>query len=113
MVDLQESRRASDKEQQIPWGAFHNIQGGNMSPNSALPLMDWRLPDTDEQDYNVFLNARNGFFTQLIRLRRVDGNWKVATRVREQLANGDESPTLYLDVDAGFPLNERGEVDWS
>jgi hypothetical protein len=82
-----------------------------MSPNSARPLFDWQLPDTDEQDYNVFLNSRNGFFTQLVRLRRVDGSWRVATRVRKQLANGDESPTLYLD--AAFPLNERGEVDWS
>jgi hypothetical protein len=113
IADLQESRQVSDKEQVPAWTWFKNIQGGNMSPNSARPLFDWQLPETDEQDYNVFLNARNGFFTQLVRLRRVDGSWRVATRVRKQFANGDESPTLFLDVDAGFPLNERGEVDWS
>lgn len=83
-----------------------------MSPNSARPIRDWRLPDTDEQDYNVFLNARNGFFTQLLRLRRVDGNWKVATQITKQLANGDAGPILYQKVDEDFPLNERGEVDW-
>jgi hypothetical protein len=84
-----------------------------MMPESVKPLMNWQLPDTDEQDYNVSLYARNGFFIQLIRLRRVEGSWKVATRVRKSLAKGDESPTLYLDVDEGFPLNERGEVDWN
>jgi hypothetical protein len=113
MVDLQEFSPAPDAGQEIRWSAFHNIDGGNMMPESAKPLMNWRLSDMDEQNYNVSLYARNGFFSQLIRLRCVNGNWKVATRVRKQLANGDESPTLYLDVDAGFPLNERGEVDWS
>jgi hypothetical protein len=75
-------------------------------------LGDWKLPNTDEQDYNVFLGARNGFFTQVLRFRRIDGQWKVATRVERQTLDEGDHQVLYEKVDTGFPLDEHGKVDW-
>jgi hypothetical protein len=74
---------------------------GNMSPNSSQVLGEhWPLPDADEQDYNVFFNARNGFFTQEIRMRRVSGLWRQAMRVtRTEPGN----PLLYEKIAQSSP----------
>jgi hypothetical protein len=111
MADLQRFRQSSDQEATMRQSLSESVQVGNLPPNSVRPLMDWRLPDTDEQDYNIFLNARNGFFTQLLRCKRVNGNWKVATQVRKEREDGGFS-VLYEQIDDNFPLNEQGEVAW-
>ncbi len=83
---------------------------GNLSPNSSQVLGNWPLPSTDEQGYNVFFNARNGFFTQEIRMRRVNGLWKQAMRVTKTETG---NPLLYEQIDPEFPRDEQGQVKWN
>ncbi len=113
IMDLQAFRRANEAGQIEQMGQYQtNLQVGNMSSGSAMPIANWQLPDTNEQDYNIFFNARNGFFTQFLRLRRVGGSWKSATKVRKEVIGVDEPSTLYEQVDSDFPLNDQGQVEW-
>jgi hypothetical protein len=85
---------------------------GNMSPNSASPMQVWHLPDADRQNYNIFFSARNGFWSQALRFKRVSGSWKSATQVTKTILGSDEPPLLYERIDPEFPLNEHGQVEW-
>jgi hypothetical protein len=83
---------------------------GNLSPNQAAMIGTWQLPNADQQRYNIFIHARNGFVTQMIRLRRVEGRWKSATKVTRGF--GEQEAALFERVDAEFPRGEGGEVQW-
>jgi hypothetical protein len=52
-----------------------------MAPHTAT-MNVFRLPirHADKQDFNVFFSARNGFWSELIRLRKVNGAWTQAIR---------------------------------
>ena len=54
-----------------------------MAPGSAITLrgQPFVLGDADERDFNIFFAARNGFFTQSLRFRRVNGRWTRTTEV--------------------------------
>ena len=84
------------------------FQLGNLSPGTAVTLGRLELPDTQQQNYNVFIRARNGSFRQPIRLRRVNGGWKLATKVMKDY----ESQVLLNMVQPEFPLDEKGRVQW-
>ena len=56
--------------------------------------------------YNVFTFTRNNDFTQLVRLKKVDGIWLKASKIE----SGNE--LVDLNVDEGYPLNADGKVDW-
>jgi len=113
IVNLQDFRQASNQERYMMQNLSETIRVGDLIPGSAVPIKYEQLSTGDEQDFNVFINARNGFFTQLLRRRRVDGNWKVATRVMKSPTDGREPPIhIHEKVEDGFPRNERGEVDW-
>lgn len=83
---------------------------GNLAPNQASMLR--RFPITgDSLRWNVFFTARNGFFTELLRVRRVDGEWKVALKV-ENTPTSEPVQTFLEKVDDGYPLDESGNVAW-
>ncbi len=85
---------------------------GTVIPSSSITLSDrWPLPASGRKDYNVFFSARNGFFIQLIRLRRIDGVWKRALKVTRDNEKG-ETITLLEKVDDGFPRDKAGQVEW-
>jgi hypothetical protein len=88
------------------------LQVGNVIPNSGMTLRPWQLPNSDEQDYNVRIWARNGVASQKIRLRRINGGWKSATQVRKLSADQTDSQLVREQVGPDFPLNDRGEVEW-
>lgn len=80
---------------------------GDISANAARPMGMITFTGVDRQDYNVFFYGRNGFWSQLIRLRWIDNRWISATRV---LA-ADGRTVLYEDVGPAFP-RANDEVDW-
>ncbi|MFW6114543.1 MAG: hypothetical protein ACOC7K_02270 [bacterium] len=85
-----------------------NIAFGNITPNTASHLCQLFLGDRQSSRYNIFFEARNGFFTQLLRLKKVKGLWHSAYKV---LTISGET-VLDERVDEGFPRNNDGEVDW-
>ncbi len=87
-----------------------NINIGNMSPSAAKVIGKFNLGSGDEKNYNVFISGRNGFFTELIRLRRIDGKWKMATKVMR--TEGDKQSKLSESIDEKFPRTEDGNVKW-
>jgi hypothetical protein len=87
-------------------------QIGNIPPDVSRPIGEmWQLPEKDYIRYNILISARNGFFSQRLRLRRMNGQWREATIVTTA-ATADAPQVLHKKVDAGFPLNQQGEVDW-
>lgn len=57
--------------------------------------------------FNVFFSARNGMFQQSIRYKWVNGRRPLATQVTR------DGVVLYEHVDADYPLDADGAVDWS
>ncbi|MHC4198197.1 MAG: hypothetical protein ACYSRP_09905, partial [Planctomycetota bacterium] len=70
------------------------------------------LPNTQQQNFNVFISARNRFVTQLIRLQRIKGFWKSATKVTRKIYEENKSVVLLEKVDPEFPRNNTGQVQW-
>lgn len=81
---------------------------GNITPRVTLAHIVEVLPPpgSAQQDYNLFFNGRNGFWTQLQRLRKVNGTWVSATKVLRGNA------VLMEAVQDEFPRNANGDVDW-
>jgi len=59
----------------------YNIAVGNLPPHSTKILGRIQLPNSDVKNFEVTSIARNGRFNEQIRLRRIEGSWKVAYRV--------------------------------
>ena len=83
---------------------------GNLAPSAARWFGEWNLPAKGQARYNIFINARNGFVTELARLKFIDGKWTSAYQVKRELEG--KTMLLYEKVDSGYPLNVEGEVDW-
>jgi hypothetical protein len=112
IVDLDEHRRLV--EQKDFANASKALMGttltvGNLTPGFASS-MSVVLPHPSGQDfsYNVFYVARNGAWTQSLRMRWVGNGWAIANKV----VGGSENKELYREVSANYPLNGKGEVDW-
>jgi hypothetical protein len=125
VVDLRKWRQISAENQklnrdltleQIAQTDFHysflnNPSLQRIDAHRMLSRLDmWQLPkDADQQDYNVWILARNGEVVQQIRFRRINGEWRCQTRV----TRGDS--VLYDSTEKGtdyLPRNEAGEVQW-
>lgn len=68
------------------------------------------LPEnSDKQTYGIFFTARNGSWQRHVTLRRVNGEWKLATRVTK-----DDGKTLLMpeEVSVNFPRGANGEALW-
>lgn len=77
------------------------IPGHAADINVALPIH----PDSTVRNFNIFFSARNGSFTQLLRFRKIDGQWLRATKVVM-------AKTMYEDVPEGYPRDANGQVNW-
>lgn len=84
-----------------------NLSIGNMIPSHASMIQPWKVENEPTQSYNVFFTARNGSFTQLIRLKKVDGSWVSATKVTNR-----DNQVLHEKIDSNFPTDENGNVSW-
>ena len=88
-----------------------NFNLGNLSPNQVRILGRVTLPEADEKEFALSIGARNGFVLELIKLRRIEGQWKAAYRVTKNEGEG-ETKILYEQAETGFPLDEQGKVQW-
>lgn len=111
IVDLEKFNLPKDKWTfEMLAQAETQLNIGNMSPKQARIIGSLSLPNTEHQGYNIFIGARNGFVTQLIRLQRINGRWKLATKVTRDV---DDKPVVLLEkVDPEFPRDKMGQVQW-
>jgi hypothetical protein len=91
-----------------------NVALGDIPPHTAIPKFGLVQLVGAERDFNIFFNARNGFWTQELRLKLIDGKWQTASRVtRLEVGSKKKTPDkIFERIDKGFPLNAKGEVDW-
>jgi hypothetical protein len=84
-----------------------NISIGNLIPSHTRMLQQWKLENEPEQSYNIFFTARNGSFTQLLRLKKIGGAWVSATKITNK-----DNKVLHEKIDDGFPKNPDGNACW-
>lgn len=83
-----------------------NLNIGNLIPGLSVMNQSMHLGHPTSQDYNVFFSARNGTFTQLIRMRKITNQWVTATKVQNL-----NSEVVFEQVDPNYPLT-NGQVVW-
>lgn len=71
------------------------------------------LGDSTYRSFNAFLIGRNGYFTQLLRFAKVNGNWAYATKVYKMDSGGNSLGEFYNYVSKDFPLNSENLVEWN
>ncbi len=66
-----------------------------------------------EKRYDCVISADNGSWSENIRLKFIDGEWKHAIRLRQAIEKKPESewPERKLDISKGFPTT-NGKPDW-
>jgi hypothetical protein len=85
------------------------VSVGSLTPGFARgPMIALQHPSGRDFSYNVFFVARNGAWTQQLRMKWMDNGWSVATRIFG-LSEGRE---LYRNVTPGYPLGPTSEVEW-
>ena len=82
----------------------------NIAPNQANMLKTVQL-GRGSLRWNLFFSARNGFFTELLRVRRVGNEWKTALKVIRTPSSSNEQ-LLFEKIDSGYPLSKNGQVEW-
>jgi hypothetical protein len=84
---------------------------GNIPPESAQVLQSVITLVGDRKRFNIFFSARNGFFTQELRMRLVNGEWKSAIRVVCNLPDG-KATSLFTQIMDDYPKEKDGSIDW-
>ena len=80
---------------------------GDLIPGHASMLPEaLELGPVEKRSFNIFYTARNGGFVQMLRFRKVENSWLVATKVMR----GDI--LVHEHVLASFPRTPTGEVEW-
>lgn len=80
---------------------------GDLIPNHGKTLQQHiPLGTGNSRRFNVFFSARNGSFTQILRLKRINGVWRHALTVTR---NND---LIHKDISDDYPRNVDGSIDW-
>ena len=114
IVDLDKMEQIKNRDKltlrEIMEQTEDRLEIGNLSLGQARFMSAINLPEADIKRFNFFITARNGFVTQLIRLRRINALWKSATKVTRE--HEGEEQVLLEKVDPEFPRDESGQVQW-
>lgn len=108
VVDVDKLREAPAEEHGRSSPSYERrVLLGNLAPEHASFTSTYLdLGSSGSRRYNVFFTARNGSFTQFLRLKRVAGRWALAIRVTR------DNSVLYEKLDPDF-LQGATEVDWN
>jgi hypothetical protein len=86
---------------------YETFKIGNLNPRQLLSLGHWNLKDADNiKKYNVFIIAKNGKVDQNIVLKKINGHWKLATRVFKQANH--KRKILYEIIDSALSKDDIG-----
>jgi hypothetical protein len=120
IVDLVEMRkrvaegRALDLNSDVQY-RINEFQAGRMWMDRSLSVP---FSDEQAQDFNIFFSARNGIWTEKLRLRKVSGHWVQAVQVFFSPYIRSGSPSIpskkpaYESVAKEFPRDPDGAVPW-
>ena len=69
--------------------------------------------EPEYQSFNIFFSARNGAWTEELRLKKIQMKWVTAVRVTRASLKGDKmrSDEIYRAVDKEYPLASDGSVN--
>jgi hypothetical protein len=86
--------------------ALKNYPIGNMTPGLAVSTA-YRIPhDGKNLNFNIFFVARNGTWTQFLRMPWVGDGWGRASKIVR------DGKVIFREVSENFPRTEKGEIDW-
>jgi hypothetical protein len=109
LVDVDEVRREVDQNlpsQDALLGKTFRIS--NLTPGMAREVDGavQHAANSRDYNYNIFVVARNGSWTQQLRMKWIGDGWVRATRI---VRDGKE---VRLEVPDAYPRNAAGEVEW-
>lgn len=89
-----------------------NMTLGNAPPHSSMIVPeDWVMPEgLGVKSYTITISARNGIVTQELTLRKVNGEWREATRVTREKEG--QKIVLLEDAHPQFPRDQLGKPLW-
>jgi hypothetical protein len=87
-----------------------NISVGDLVPGYSAMLNTINLGTSDTRRFNIFFTARNGGFTQLWRLKKIDSKWLEALRITR--TKGRDEEVLLEKIDPKYPRNVDGKMAW-
>lgn len=116
ITDLNKFRRKVELHQPLDLSSDINLTIGELQVGRVWINRGLAVPFSDEraQDFNIFFSARNGIWTEILRLRKVGNSWSPALRVRfspTDIPNPPAKPA-FEQVPKDFPRNADGLVDW-
>ena len=81
----------------------------NIASNQKSMLKTVQL-STGPLRWNLFFSARTGYFTELLRVRRVGNEWKTALKVIRTRSPSNHE-VLLEKIDSDYPLSKDGQVE--
>lgn len=119
IADLDEFELAAPRTFQALDDFYTEIEIGSLIPKTGTRLDRFEMGPGDHKRYNIFFSGRNGLWTELLRLKKVDGQWRAAIRIERDVFPPSDSPdqrlsseVIFEKVDPKFPRNDEGEVTW-
>lgn len=107
IVDLQKMEKIKDNLSfQNIMQADTNLHIGNMIKGTASTFTPLQLGSSMERGFNIFFSARNGLFTQLLRMKKINNKWASATKVER------DGKIIFEKIDKEFPRNNEGLIIW-
>ena len=79
------------------------VKNAWIDPRVSVPFRS-----DSRQDFNIFFNAKNGFWTEELRLRKVSGVWLKALRVTDSAG----TKVRLLCIDKDYPRDFDNPVEW-
>lgn len=107
ITDLQQLAQANDPSS-ISAAAVGTMKHvGNMIPSQSNIVFTADVKDYSELSFNIFFTARNGLFSQLLRVKKINDSWQSAIKVMNK-----DGYTLSEIVCELFPRDADGNVNW-
>jgi hypothetical protein len=97
------------------YAADTNFQVGDMAVSASKILDTHFKVSGDKLSFNVFFSGLHGFWTQMLRLRLVNGGWVQATKVTRSMTGKNGKPYekfVFQRIDKTFPRSAHGDVEW-
>jgi hypothetical protein len=83
-----------------------NITLGTLIARHASIGNEVKLDQFPSRGYNIFFSARNGSFSELLRLKKVQDKWKQAIQVTR------DGKVIFEKVDDEYPRDSSGNFVW-